>query len=64
MKRALIATLHALRNCLDRDEAVYMGAQLPALLRGFYYEGVASWPPHHSYKPKFVSRPHPRQRSP
>ncbi|RWQ13524.1 DUF2267 domain-containing protein [Mesorhizobium sp.] len=37
--RALIATLHALRDCLDRDEAVYMGAQLPALLRGFYYEG-------------------------
>lgn len=37
--RALIATLHALRDCLDRDEAVYMGAQLPAVLRGFYYEG-------------------------
>ncbi|MER8467677.1 DUF2267 domain-containing protein [Mesorhizobium sp. M1396] len=37
--QALIATLHALRDCLDRDEAVYMGAQLPALLRGFYYEG-------------------------
>ncbi|RWG49655.1 MAG: DUF2267 domain-containing protein [Mesorhizobium sp.] len=36
---ALIATLHALRDCLGRDEAVYMGAQLPALLRGFYYEG-------------------------
>ncbi|PBB77813.1 hypothetical protein CK218_28195 [Mesorhizobium sp. WSM3879] len=39
---ALIATLHALRDCLGRDEAVYMGAQLPALLRGFYYE---SWHP-------------------
>ncbi|MER9483422.1 DUF2267 domain-containing protein [Mesorhizobium sp. M0494] len=37
--QALIATLHALRDSLDRDEAVYMGAQLPALLRGFYYEG-------------------------
>ncbi|MER8880810.1 DUF2267 domain-containing protein [Mesorhizobium sp. M0684] len=37
--QALIATLHALRDCLDRDEAVYMGATLPALLRGFYYEG-------------------------
>ncbi|AZO50262.1 MAG: DUF2267 domain-containing protein [Mesorhizobium sp.] len=37
--RALIATLHALRDCLGRDEAVYIGAQLPALLRGFYYEG-------------------------
>lgn len=37
--QALIATLHALRDCLNPDEAVYMGAQLPALLRGFYYEG-------------------------
>ncbi|WP_292615572.1 DUF2267 domain-containing protein [Mesorhizobium sp.] len=37
--QALIATLHALRDCLDRDHAVYMGARLPALLRGFYYEG-------------------------
>ncbi|WP_081738881.1 DUF2267 domain-containing protein [Mesorhizobium ciceri] len=37
--RVLIATLHPLRDCLDRDEAVYIGAQLPALLRGFYYEG-------------------------
>ncbi|TIU20843.1 MAG: DUF2267 domain-containing protein, partial [Mesorhizobium sp.] len=24
--RALIATLHALRDCLGRDEAVYIGA--------------------------------------
>ena len=37
--RALLAALHALRDCLGRDEAVYIGAQLPALLRGFYYEG-------------------------
>ena len=36
---ALLATLHALRDCLPRDEAVYVGAQLPPLLRGFYYEG-------------------------
>ena len=39
----LIATLHALRDSLGRDEAVYLGAQLPALLRGLYYEG---WHPH------------------
>ncbi|MDX8463254.1 DUF2267 domain-containing protein [Mesorhizobium humile] len=45
--RALIATLHALRDCLDRDEAVYIGAQLPALLRGFYYEG---WHPARRFK--------------
>jgi uncharacterized protein (DUF2267 family) len=36
---ALIVTLHALRDCLPRDEAVYLGAQLPVLLRGLYYEG-------------------------
>jgi len=35
----LLATLHALRDCLGRDEAVYVGAQLPPLLRGLYYEG-------------------------
>jgi len=36
---ALIASLHALRDSLPRDEAIYLGAQLPALLRGLYYEG-------------------------
>ena len=35
----LLATLHALRDCLARDEAIYLGAELPALLRGFYYAG-------------------------
>lgn len=34
-----IATLHALRDSLPVDEAVYLGAELPALLRGLYYEG-------------------------
>lgn len=37
--RVLLATLHALRDSLARDEAVYVGAQLPPLLRGLYYEG-------------------------
>jgi len=36
---ALLATLHALRDCLPRDEVIFIGAQLPALLRGLYYEG-------------------------
>jgi uncharacterized protein (DUF2267 family) len=31
---ALLAALHALRDCLPRDEAVYVGARLPVLLRG------------------------------
>ena len=33
------ATLHALRDRLFTDEAVHLGAQLPLLLRGIYYEG-------------------------
>ena len=36
---ALLAALHALRDAVGRDEAVYIGAQLPPLLRGLYYEG-------------------------
>jgi len=35
----LLATLHALRDAVARDEAIYVGAQFPALLRGLYYEG-------------------------
>jgi uncharacterized protein (DUF2267 family) len=33
--------LHALRDCLSRDEAVYVGTHLPALLRGLYYDDPA-----------------------
>jgi uncharacterized protein (DUF2267 family) len=36
---ALLGSLHALRDNLPRDEAVFVGAQMPALLRGLYYEG-------------------------
>lgn len=36
---ALLVTLHALRDSLPREEAVYLGAQLPPLLRGLYYDG-------------------------
>ena len=39
---ALRATLHALRDRLTVDEAAHLGAQLPMLIRGFYYEG---WSP-------------------
>jgi len=39
---ALKATLHALRDRLTLDEAAQLGAQLPMLIRGFYYEG---WDP-------------------
>jgi uncharacterized protein (DUF2267 family) len=37
--QVLLAALHALRDCLPRDEAIFLGAQLPTLLRGLYYEG-------------------------
>jgi uncharacterized protein (DUF2267 family) len=35
----LVGALHALRDALLRDEVAYLGAQLPVLLRGLYYEG-------------------------
>ena len=40
--RALRSTLHALRDRLTVEEVAQLGAQLPMLLRGLYYEG---WDP-------------------
>jgi len=40
---ALRAVLHALRDRLSVDGAAALAAQLPMLIRGFYYEG---WHPH------------------
>lgn len=37
--RLLRATLHALRDRLTAHEAVQLGAQLPMLIRGLYYDG-------------------------
>lgn len=36
---ALRVVLHALRDRLTVDEVATLGAQLPMLVRGFYYEG-------------------------
>jgi uncharacterized protein (DUF2267 family) len=36
---ALRTTLHALGDRLAVDEAAHLGAQLPMLVRGLYYEG-------------------------
>jgi uncharacterized protein (DUF2267 family) len=40
--QALRAVLHCLRDRLTVDEAAHLGAQLPMLVRGIYYE---SWHP-------------------
>ena len=42
--QALRATLHALRDRVTVEEVSQLGAQLPLLLRGAYYEG---WHPAH-----------------
>src|SRR5258706_13987050 len=39
---ALRAVLHTLRDRLPIAEAAHLGAQLPMLIRGFYYDG---WKP-------------------
>ena len=49
---ALRATLHALRDRLTVNEAVQLGAQLPLVLKGVYYDG---WKP--------AKTPHPTRRA-
>ncbi|MGD2131370.1 MAG: DUF2267 domain-containing protein [Maricaulaceae bacterium] len=39
--RGLRAVLHALRDRLPVESAAHLAAQLPMLVRGFYYEGWA-----------------------
>lgn len=53
---ALRATLHALRDRLRPDDAVHFAAQLPMLIRGFYYDGwrPSATPTHERTKHAFL----------
>lgn len=55
---ALRATLHALRDRLTVEEAAQFGAQLPMLIRGFYYEGwdPTGKPVKERHKEQFLAR--------
>jgi uncharacterized protein (DUF2267 family) len=55
---ALRAVLHALRDRLPPDEAVDLAAQLPMLIRGFFYEGwhPANKPLKYRHKDEFLQR--------
>jgi uncharacterized protein (DUF2267 family) len=54
--RVLSATLHAVRDRVGPENAVHLGAQLPMLIRGFYYEGwhIASTPKRIRHKDDFL----------
>ena len=55
--RLFRATLHTLRDRLPAHEAVQLGAQLPMLIRGLYYEGwrLKDAPPSERTKAAFLS---------
>jgi uncharacterized protein (DUF2267 family) len=54
---ALRATLHALRDRIGPINAVHLGAQLPMLLRGAYYEGwrMTDTPTHERHVDGFIA---------
>lgn len=52
----LRSVLHTVRDRLPMDEAVQLGAQMPMLVRGFYYEGwsPAGKPERYRHKQDFL----------
>lgn len=52
----LRSVLHALRDRLPTDDAVQLAAQMPMLVRGFYYEGwhPSDKPEHYRHKQGFL----------
>jgi uncharacterized protein (DUF2267 family) len=54
--RVLRATLHGVRDRIGPEHAVHLGAQLPILIRGFYYEGwhLAATPTKLRHKQDFL----------
>ena len=53
---ALRATLHALRDRIQPESAVHLGAQLPTVVRGVYYENwhMAGTPTKERHLPAFL----------
>jgi uncharacterized protein (DUF2267 family) len=56
--RVLRSVLHALRDCLPLEEVGQLGAQMPMLVRGFYYEGwdAGKKPQRYRNKQDFLAR--------
>lgn len=52
----LRSVLHAVRDRLPPDEAVHLAAQMPMLVRGFYYEGwhPSATPESYRHKQEFL----------